>query len=71
MAKMAADRDVAKCVMDALCRGAADEHEGFQKLETSLAHRKGVTDPKALAASIGREKYGAKGMAEKAAEGRK
>ncbi len=47
-----------------------DKHEGFQKLERSLAHRKGVTDPKALAAAIGREKYGAEGMAKKAAAGR-
>ncbi len=46
-----------------------DEHEGFGKLERSLAHRKGVSDPKALAAAIGREKYGAKGMAAKAAAG--
>lgn len=49
---------------------ARDEHLGFEKLERSLAHRKGVTDPKALAAYIGREKYGAKGMAKKAATGR-
>jgi len=47
-----------------------DEHEGFQKLERSLAHEKGVTDPAALAASIGRKKYGAAGMAAKSAAGR-
>lgn len=47
-----------------------DAHEGFEKLERSLAHRKGVEDPKALAAWIGREKYGSKGMAKKAAAGR-
>ena len=47
-----------------------DEHEGFAKLEHSLAHRKGITDPDALAASIGRKKYGAKGMAAKSAAGR-
>jgi hypothetical protein len=50
---------------------AFDEHEGFQKLENSLAHRKGVSDPKALAAAIGRKKYGAAGMARMAAAGRK
>lgn len=49
----------------------ADEHEGFAKLERSLAHEKGVNNPAAVAAAIGREKYGAKGMAEKAAAGRK
>jgi len=48
----------------------ADEHEGFAKLERSLAHRKGVSNPDALAAAIGRKKYGAKGMAAKAAAGR-
>jgi hypothetical protein len=31
----------------------------FSKLENSLAHRKGVTDPAALAAVIGRKKFGA------------
>ena len=48
----------------------ADEHLGFKKLEGKLAHRKGVTNPKALAAAIGREKYGAKAMAKKSAAGR-
>jgi len=47
-----------------------DEHIGFEKLKNKLAHRKGVTNPGALAAYIGREKYGAKGMAKKAAAGR-
>lgn len=31
---------------------------GFQKLEGQLAQRKGVRDPGALAAAIGRKKYG-------------
>lgn len=44
---------------------------GFKKLKNKLAHKKGVTDPAALAASIGRKKYGAAGMAKKAAAGRK
>ncbi len=47
-----------------------DEHIGFKKLEHSLAHEKGVNNPHAVAAAIGREKYGKKGMAEKAAAGR-
>lgn len=50
--------------------GAEDEHEGFAKLEHSLAHRKGIKDPDALAAAIGRKKYGAAGMTKKAAAGR-
>ena len=51
--------------------GACDEHEGFHKLETSLAHEKGVHDPKAVAAAIGREKYGEAAMEKKAEAGRK
>jgi len=51
-------------------RPAHDEHEGFQKLERSLAHRKGVSDPAALVASIGRKKYGAAGLAKKSVAGR-
>ena len=49
---------------------AKDEHEGFAKLKGELSHEKGVTDPAALAASIGRKKYGAAGMAAKSAAGR-
>ena len=33
---------------------------GFDKLKSQLAKEKGVTDPGALAAVIGRKKYGAK-----------
>jgi hypothetical protein len=43
----------------------------FAKLTRSLAARKGVTNAKALAAHIGRRKYGAAGMAAKAAAGRR
>ena len=43
----------------------------FQKLKGKLAKQKGVTDPAALAASIGRKKYGKKKMAKMAAAGRK
>lgn len=42
----------------------------FQKLENSLSKRPGVTDPGALAASIGRKKYGAEKMSEMSAKGR-
>lgn len=41
----------------------------FAKLEKSLQGK--VRDPKAVAASIGRKKYGAKKMAKMAATGRK
>jgi hypothetical protein len=42
----------------------------FSTLKRSLA-RKGVRDPGALAASIGRKKYGAKKMSKMSAAGRK
>lgn len=35
----------------------------FRKLENKLAHRKGVTNPGALAAYIGRKRYGVKKFA--------
>lgn len=43
--------------------------ERFKQLSTKLA-KKGVKDPKALAASIGRKKYGAKKMAQLSAKGK-
>jgi len=43
----------------------------FKALKAKLAKRKGVTDPAALAAYIGRKRYGAKAMAKMAAAGRK
>jgi hypothetical protein len=42
----------------------------FAALKNKLASRPGVTDPAALAASIGRKKFGAKKMASMAAKGR-
>lgn len=42
----------------------------FEKMEKMLSARKGVTNPRALAAYIGRKKYGAHEMAEKAAASR-
>jgi hypothetical protein len=41
----------------------------FQVLASKLADKPGVTDPKALAASIGRKKYGAKRFNKAAAKG--
>jgi hypothetical protein len=42
--------------------GLIEKYEGFKKLEGELAKKKGVKDPKALAAAIGRKKYGSKGF---------
>lgn len=44
---------------------------GFAKLKAQLAKKKGVHNPGALAAAIGRKKYGKVGMAKKSAAGRK
>jgi hypothetical protein len=44
-------------------------YEGFDKLKNQLAHRPGVTDPAALAAVIGRRKYGKAKMAKAAKTG--
>jgi hypothetical protein len=46
-------------------------HIGFSKLKRSLAHRKGIKNAGALAASIGRKKYGNRGMARLSAAGRR
>lgn len=56
---------------NASCEDMDEVHLGFKKLSGDLAHQKGVKDPDALAASIGRKKYGAAGMAAKSAAGRK
>jgi hypothetical protein len=42
----------------------------FKALEGKLA-KKGISDPGALAASIGRKKYGSKKMAKLSAKGKK
>lgn len=42
----------------------------FSRLKTALT-RKGIRNPDALAASIGRKKYGAQKMAQMAAKGKK
>lgn len=46
-------------------------HLGFAKLKAALAAKSTVSDPAALAAAIGRQKYGQAGMAKLAAAGRK
>lgn len=43
----------------------------FENLEHSLAHKPGIHDPKALAAAIGRKKFGAHKMAMLSAHGKK
>lgn len=43
----------------------------FSKLERKLARKKGVTNPRALAAKIGDEKLGVHEMAERSAASRK
>ena len=48
----------------------AGEGGRFQKLEAKLASKPGVSNPSALAASIGRKKYGAEKMAKFSAAGR-
>ena len=44
---------------------------GFRKLEGRLARRKGVRGPGAVAASIGRRKYGKAKFQKAAAQGKK
>lgn len=48
-----------------------EKYIGFKKLKGKLAHEKGVEDPGALAASIGRKKYGKKRFQRAAAKGKK
>lgn len=43
----------------------------FKALEEKLSHKKGVTNPGALAASIGRAKYGKKKMSKMSSKGKK
>jgi hypothetical protein len=46
-------------------------YEGFAKLKGELAHKPGVRNPGAVAASIGRKKYGAKKFQHAASAGTK
>lgn len=43
----------------------------FRTLAETLGKKPGITNPKALAAAIGRKKYGEKKMASLSAKGRK
>lgn len=45
--------------------------ERFKKLKASLAHKPGIKDPGALAASIGRKKFGNAKMQQMATKGKK
>ena len=56
---------------DKLIAEGEDEHIGFKKLEHEIAAKGNVSDPAAVAASIGRKKYGEAEMAKKSAAGRK
>lgn len=42
---------------------------GFKKLTSDLAKQRGVKNPEAVAASLGRKKYGKKAFQKAAAEG--
>jgi hypothetical protein len=54
-----------------ITEGSLDEkHIGFAKLKNKLAHRKGITNPGAVAAAIGREKYGKNKFQKAAAAGK-
>lgn len=44
------------------------KHIGFNKLKNQLSHEKGVTNPGGLAYTIGKDKFGKKGMQKKAAK---
>jgi hypothetical protein len=46
-------------------------YEGFSKLKGELAHKPGIRNPGAVAASIGKKKYGAKPFQHAAASGTK
>jgi hypothetical protein len=45
--------------------------ERFKKLKAALAHKPGITNPGALAASIGRKKFGNKKMTQLSKAGKK
>jgi len=44
---------------------------GFDRLSAKLSKQKGVSDPKGLAAAIGRKKYGASKFNKAASSGKK
>jgi hypothetical protein len=54
-----------------MARAKLGSGKRFAALKSKLARRKGVRNPGALAAWIGRRKHGSKRMAKMAARGRK
>jgi hypothetical protein len=46
-------------------------YEGFAKVKAKIAAKGGVSNPGAVAAAIGRKKYGAKKFQKAAAQGKK
>lgn len=46
-------------------------YEGFARLKSELGKKKGIKNPGALAAAIGRKKYGKSKFQKAAAEGKK
>jgi hypothetical protein len=48
-----------------------EKYMGFKKLKASIAAKGGVSDPGAVAAAIGRKKYGKKKFQKAAAAGKK
>lgn len=52
-------------------KGKLGSGERFKRLEDVLGKKPGITNPAALAASIGRKKFGSKKMAQLSAKGRK
>ena len=51
-------KKIKKQTLDTTPNLKTEERMGFKKLKASLAHKAGIKDPSALAASIGRKKYG-------------
>ena len=50
---------------------ALGDGSAFKRMVTKFKKQHGISDPAALAASIGRKKYGEKKMAKWSAEGKK
>jgi len=62
--------ELEELIRESVKKALEEKHVGFNKLKTSLAHKKGVKDPGAVAASIGRKKYGSKAMSKAAKSGK-
>jgi hypothetical protein len=61
---------VREAIRSSISKVVVEKHIGFKKLKNKLS-KKDVADPAALAAAIGRKKYGDKAYAAKVAAGRK